>query len=604
MYTIASETSRRHGVKRKLDALLVHRRLPLALGVLSALLTLPSLDVGWVGDDLWHRAVLKKTPGVAGLGILPSGSIMELFRFLDGDPQRTRRLMDIGVLPWWTDPGIYGAFMRPITGVTHWLDYSLWPDRAALMHLHSVLWLSGLVLAVALLYRGMMGVTPAAGLAALAFAMDDAHGMPVGFLANRNALIAAVFGVLALIVHRRWRRDGWRWGAVAGPLLLAASLFSAEAGVGILGYLIAYAVFMDRGQWRSRVLVLAPYAAVVAAWRLTWRGLGYGISPTMEFYVDPLVEPVRFLWCVIERAPILMWGQWLTLSDVSLLIPRPWLWLFWGLALVFLAWIALRIIPLVRREPTARFWALGMLLALPPACATIPNDRMLLYVSLGAFALLGTMLTGVYESSDLGAQARPRSPGRVLRGLLIVVHLAIAPLALAARAANPVGPRGLMERLQHIVPTGAAVEGRDVIVVNPPMAMSVGFVLILRSEAGEPMPRRIRVLGPSLQVLELTRLDQHTLSVRPEYGYLANAFDQIFRGRRRPLGLGGRVELTGITVEVTALTAEGRPAEAVFRFVTPLEDPSWLWVIWKDGAYRSFTPPAVGTTIVIPSAIF
>ena len=43
----------------RVRAWLVHPRLPLVAGLLAAVLTLPSLTVGWVGDDLWHRTVLK-----------------------------------------------------------------------------------------------------------------------------------------------------------------------------------------------------------------------------------------------------------------------------------------------------------------------------------------------------------------------------------------------------------------------------------------------------------------------------------------------------------------------------------------------------------------
>jgi len=49
----------------------------------------------------------------------------------------------------------------------------------AVMHAHSLMWFGLLVVAVTLLYRRLMGLTLAAGLAALLYAVDDAHGMPV-----------------------------------------------------------------------------------------------------------------------------------------------------------------------------------------------------------------------------------------------------------------------------------------------------------------------------------------------------------------------------------------------------------------------------------------
>ena len=49
-----------------------------------------------------------------------------------------------------------------------------------------------------------------------------------------------------------------------------------------------------------------------------------------------------------------------------------------------------------------------------------------------------------------------------------------------------------------------------------------------------------------------------------------------------------------MTVTITSLTADGRPAEATFRFDVPLESPSLLWLCFRGGGFEPFTPPAVG----------
>ncbi len=81
------------------------------------------------------------------------------------------------------------------------------------MHLHSLLWLGALVVAAALLYRRILGPTWVAGLAALLYAVDDAHAAPAAYIANRNALIATCFGVLCLLCFARSRQEGWRPGS-------------------------------------------------------------------------------------------------------------------------------------------------------------------------------------------------------------------------------------------------------------------------------------------------------------------------------------------------------------------------------------------------------
>src|ERR1700751_5510666 len=100
------------------------------------------------------------------------------------------------------------------------LDYRLWPNHPALMHLHSLIWLSAAVLAAALLYREVLGATWVAGPAALMYALDGAHAVPAGYLANRNALIACCFGFISLLEFVRWRKCGDPWRRWLSVLML------------------------------------------------------------------------------------------------------------------------------------------------------------------------------------------------------------------------------------------------------------------------------------------------------------------------------------------------------------------------------------------------
>jgi len=231
-------------IKDKLSAFLSHRQMPWMMALLAMLFVLPSLRIGWQMDDNFHRLILLgKTP--------PNGeklSPLNLFSFLNGDPVKNHTLMDNGFLPWWTLKDIRIRFFRPLTIFTHWLDYRLWPDNAALMHLQSLLWYGALIAAASFFYRRMLGVGWMAGLAAFFYAFDYSHGMPAGWLANRNAVIATFFGVLTLILHDRWRRDDWRPARALAPLSFLLALLSAEFGVGAAAYLFAYAVFIERGR--------------------------------------------------------------------------------------------------------------------------------------------------------------------------------------------------------------------------------------------------------------------------------------------------------------------------------------------------------------------
>jgi hypothetical protein len=363
----------------RIEHLLLARHLPLVVVSLAVLLTLPSLGAGLLFDDWHYQLLAQKYEGPVGLLHSP----LDTFRLIDGNPQHNFRLIDYGFLPWWTDPNVKGAFWRPLASLTHWLDYSLWPESPALMHAQSILWYAALVAVVTLLYRRFMGVTATAGLAAILYAIDDAHGLPVTLLANRNALIAAFFGVLCLLAHDRWRRNRWRAGAFVAPILLAASLLAKEEGIATFGYLAAFALFLDPAPGPRRAASLIPYAIVLVAWRAAWSHLGYGVAH-VELYVDPLREPLRFASDLAMRAPIYLLGQLaMPPSDLAMLLEGKAELVFVLAATAFGAVVIALWWPMLRQNRPARFWLTGLLLSLVPISTAFPSDRMLLFPGLG-----------------------------------------------------------------------------------------------------------------------------------------------------------------------------------------------------------------------------
>jgi len=469
------------------------------------------------------------------------------------------------------------------------------------MHAHSLFWLGAVVAVTAAFYRRMLGATGTAGVAALLFAVDDARGATVGFLANRNVLVAATFGVSALIAHDRWRRDGSRPAALLAPLLLLAALFSKEEGIGTCAYLAAYALLVDpRGRWRG-CLVLWPYAAAVVGWAALRASWGYGVRD-VGIYIDPLTDSGRFLAAAAGRIPILLLGQWSPIpADLCVVLQPPAFACFWLLAMAFLGLLVFAMAPLLRRDHLARFWAAGMLFATIPVCATLPMDRLLTFVGIGAFGLLAQYLTLVFGGA-VGASSHAKScvTAVALAWFLVAVHAVVAPIILPFRAANPLGPRWIEERLYVQTPLGSLLGDRTVVIVNAPSPVNASYLILRRELNGQSVPRYTRVLAPAFPSVTIRRLDERTLAIRPQGGYLKWVLDQVFRSERRQLALGEQVRLTGMSVTITSLTADGRPAEATFRFDVPLESPSLLWLCYRAGGFEPFTLPEVGRETEIP----
>jgi hypothetical protein len=571
------------------------RHLPLAAAVLAVVLTLPALGTGMMIDDYYHRAILLGHSQFREL----LGTPAEMFRFFR-DPARNWGLIDLGLFPWWTDPSLKAEMLHALTILTHRLDYALWPDSPVLMHAQSLCWLGAVVVLAAVFYRRILGVTPAAGIAALLFAVDDARGGVVGFLANRNALVAATFGISALIAHDRFRRDGSKTAAVLAPLLLAVALFSKEEGIGTCAYLAAYPLFLDpAGLWRG-CLALWPDVAVFFGWAAYRIAFGYGVRD-VGLYIDPVNNPAEFVAAAAVRIPILLLGQWSPIpGELSVVLSPQGVAALSGFAVVFLALVCFAMAPLLRRDRIARFWTAGMLFAAIPVCATVPMDRLLTFAGLGGFGLLAQYWILVFgDGAGAPTTALWRVPARALAWFFIAIHAVYAPLALPVRAANPLGPRWVEERFYVHTPLGESIRDKTLVIVNAPSSAHASYLIPRREVSGLAVPMRVRVLAPAIPAVTIRRIDDRTLAIRPENGYLRWPLDRVFRSERHELKLGERVQLTGMTVTITELTHDGRPAEASFQFDVPLESPSLMWLCFRGNRFEPFTPPPVGREVEI-----
>jgi hypothetical protein len=573
-------------LRERLHALLDSRRTPRIAALAAALLALPSLFFGLHVDDLLQRCIALGCP-VGPTSTLPW---WKLFTFLDGDAAHTRALADLGVLPWWTDDGVRLSFFRPLAAATHALDYALFPRSPALMHAESIAMYAALCALAAVLYRRVVGEGRVASVAALLFAIDDTHGMPVGWVANRNALLGVGLGLAAITLHDRARRDGFRPGYVLGPIAFAAGLLAGEAAVATLAYLAAHALFLDDAPAPRRAAALAPYAVVLVVWQLGYRALGFGALHSV-FYIDPGTSPAAFALAVLERGPVLLFGLLGPIPiDGWTLLPRAGqlalslLGLVTALAFARLAWRQLA------TTPSARFFAAGTLLAIVPVSATFPMARLLLFASFGALGLVAAVL------ADLAASP-PTRARRAARLALVGTHAIAAPLAFPLGLLAPVALGHFDERAIASLPADDAVRARTVVMVATPGPYAPMLLPFLRGVDGVPVPARTLRLANGWAPLALTRLDDRTLEVAAEAGTLAEKEGFMVRSPARGLVAGDRVEHPAATIEVLA-AANGLPTRARFRFRVALDAPELAFVAWgRDALFQAWRPPAVGETV-------
>jgi len=524
----------------------------------------------------------------------------DLFTFARPGPLN-RFLTDRGILhPWWADPDCLISFFRPLSALTHDVDYALWPGSPVMAHVHGLLWYAALLAVVCRAYERFVAPRWLAALSFLLYAIDDTHAGNVAWIANRHSFVGTALGLSALLAHDRFRRDPrGKLGPLLGPACLALGLLSSEMAIGACAYLFSYAAFVDRGSRRSRALSLLPYAAVVLLWRAAYHRLGYGAAGS-DVYVDPGRDPAAFLLRLPTMLAVLLQGQ------LGFLPSDDWPWIDHpilaghAVAFVFLfaALLGLAAYPLLARERTARFWCASMLGAFVPASAGMPAERSLLFSGVAAMALAAHLFAMVSERLPcLPARKGWRALVVFVVGLLWVRRVIVAPLNLPVHSHDFEWLAATLEQADDAIPRVPDMGRRTLVIVNPPSVAFASYESLVRATRGEPVPLRVRWFGAASSDMTVTRTSERAVNVRLDGGFTRDLSDRLYSSERRPMAVGDEVELSGMTVTVTDLAANGGPAAAEFVFDEPLESPSYLWMRWDAQGCAPFSPPRVGETV-------
>lgn len=556
---------------------------------LAVLLVLPCVTVGFAADDAMLR--VRTGPIETFAGLAPTR--WDLFVFVRDDPDQHAALRERGFASWWLVDGYRLGFLRPLSSVTHWLDFAVWPHNPAAMYMHSIAWFVAMLVAARAVFRRLLPA-PAAAVALLFYALDDARGPVVGYISNRNALIMATFAFATLALYDRWRRDGWRAGAWAAPTVYAAGLLAGEGAIATLGYLFAHALLLERTSIATRARALAPFVALTIAWAVAYRLLGYG-SWGSGIYIDPGAETSAFLAVAPGRILALLGAQWFgPWSDFWLAYPPGAMLAIAGLYAAVVATVLVLVRRYLGDTPTAGVFVLGAALACVPLASTFPADRLLGFVGLGGAAVMGLLVVRWLE------QPWPRRAGAAMLGF-VIVHAIVGPLLLPVRARSMVTVREALGTLDAVVPRDPSIVGREVIVAFAPNDGPSSYLAVTRVADGVPSPHAARVLATSTGPVVFTRPGATTLRVSAVDGLLTTPVERMVRAPQHRFAVGDRAPLgataaSGIA-EIEAITIDGRPAQVRFEFPVALEDPRYLWRAWGRAGFEAWSPPAVGEQV-------
>lgn len=575
---------------------MTRRRLPwLALVVAAGVaLHAPSLRTGFYVDDYVHQLALEGELALEPWALYDFGSAADWTSPED----------DGGSLPWWTSPDWRIRFFRPLSSLALWLEHATFGRWAPGYHLAS-LTLHALLLVLVHAWMCALGLARGPALGALAlFAASGATLVPVGWIANQNALLEVLLTTAAALVARRGRGTA----SVAVALALAAgAVLAKESGVAAL-VLLAWIWITGAGSRTALpsapARLSAPTARAGAA-AAALLAIGYaaflvaaGYGTKSAFYATPWGGPAE-LARYFARLTTLA-----TAGGLALVTPFPLDIVGWrtelapavgalGLALVapLAVWTARR----VRGHPAAVplfVWLVATLLVQGAAPA---SDRLLLGPAVASSGLLALAI----------ARARERGPRRARAVARLLVASAGVASALAVVAQGIVVSRLAAETRRTVLAADVGppqLGRRDALVMQAPSGLLAFSAAATWAVESGDRDVRFAIFQAGRRGFQWTREDERTLVVRSaDEPFLTGPFEIVYLADDGSLATGTRWRTSFFDVEV--LEAEDRGLRAVrLRFTRPLDARVRL-LVWRDERFVALEPPAPGASASVPAVV-
>ncbi len=571
-------------VNRVLE-ILHQRRAPWVIAAVSLLLALPNLWLGFFADDFFILTGLEGDP-------LLHRPWYDLYQFATATS--TPQLIARGAYPWWTQPDLHIHLWRPLSSALLALDHCCFGRHAFGYHLHSIGWLMFYVAAAWAFFKRTLSRS-VAPLTLLILVLSPSLATPAGWPSARQLLVAGTLCSTGLVVAiGATGRPRRRWFA---GLLLALGLFASEAGVAGLGYWICFELLGPSGAScvRARLKRCCLPLVLGALYFANYKIIGAGVHGS-GVYVEPLSSPIEFAKLALVRVPVLMGDLLLgIISELSSFLP-VWPLVLLGLLgatiLAVLAW-QMRAKMAVEDRQALRWLLPGAGFATLSVSGGFPGSRLLVLPMLGCAPLLAILIR-------LGFTEASRSPVRTIglravAGLIAVTHLIVCPLGWIIDFNNRHRmARGVQSAVDQVAAMHTIAEKYIVWTSSDPMIWMYAPLQMFSER-----PDRSKcwcTLSAAKADLEVTRIGSNRFSVSPVgASLLAGTFERLYRSERRPFRLGDSVNQCGITISVTALS-NGLPSRLDLLFHWPIDNPSGIFLAWRDGKLRQVASLPVGST--------
>ena len=573
----------------------------------------------FIADDFLQFYVLAGDRQLQALGFSGTAQAGDLsyalnnqFNFYDAEQASFSALKDYGVLPWWMSENSALHLWRPLTSLTQWMDFKLWPESLALMHMTSLIIVLCAWRLIFSFYQQISLNNTVAVLAFIILIADMSLIYPLIWLAARNVLMVMLFLALTLsLLHLSHQHSRYLFLSL---LSFLAALLSAEAGVVVGGFVAAYLLFYDSRALSLRFTYLAAFIAVAILWKVVYGYLGFG-AVAVGNYVDPLQNPVHAILHFLKFYPLLLVNVFT--GAEGLVSSWPVAVFGWLLLLVFI------VISYRSKDKLIQFSLAAVVLSLVPYVSLYSSAPRFSVISHIAMALFLAKLT-LSDFSSFYSQRWLAISLRVFTVLLLLIHI---PLSVMGKtAANILAADGKVFDSDKIDKKyngfeEFAVEGKHVIVLNAVDPFRMMFYPYRAAYKQQPLAASMRALVPAANTIELTRDDKHTFSIAipnglklfgkdvdsqlKQQGLNVNnrmfEFYGFFHNGDYKQSVGQRFIFDDVNIEILATNADGQVTSLSLKLnkLADAENYLWLYWDWKKDSYKRFELPGIGQSIML-----
>lgn len=548
-----------------------------AVLLVCSLLYLPSLFGYYYKDDIIQLALLM---GIDHQLIPDSADrFLKLFSFygtfsdsLAESQTVNNSFVEAGVFPWWTSSNAYIHFFRPVTELSHYLDFYLFGTHAFFAHLHSLLWFLGAMVILSRLYQNYASSTLVAGLALVLYGVDYSFSFPVSWIANRNALLALFFMSASFYFFTQHHRTELLKYYLFSLILFVLGLLSAEFSIGILAYFFAFTLIMDHTPWRRRIARSLPFIVIFFTYLIFYKSMGFG-TKNVAFYTNPINEPVTFLFQLLERLPLLFASQFYFLpSEISFNEALKPIHLVVSLAFIGLSFFLFK--PILKGNPTNQFWLVASILAMALTTMTIPQERVLFFAAIGGNLLLAELIKYYVNSINKWS----RYPIR----FLMVLHLAISPLLIIALNTSLANLTNQIKSL--MINFNESIDPQKSIIILNSQSSSF-HIPFYRHILGLPPVQSLYQLAATTKPLTVCQQGEDSFTLELSDGIRISAMERDMD--QNPFKVGDQYSFDELSLKVLKVTQDGRPQKLIVKLQQPIKSNHYEFFVMNKKDFQA-----------------